>query len=61
MTLPKWRVTAKLLAGKKDKQMELPHVEPDLVIGANILMASAKSMNLTGLCTKEITPRSVSA
>ena len=37
MTLPKWRVAIKLLAGKKDKQMELPHVEPDLVIGANIL------------------------
>jgi len=37
MSLPKWRVTAKLLAGKKHKQMELPHVEPDLVIGANIL------------------------
>ena len=43
MTLPKWRVTAKLLAGKKDKQMELPHVEPDLVIGANILKIIAYS------------------
>ena len=37
MTLPKWRVALQLRAGKKDKQMELNHVEPDLVIGANIL------------------------
>jgi len=37
MALPKWRVAIQLRAGKKDKQMELNHVEPDLVIGANIL------------------------
>jgi hypothetical protein len=37
MALPKWRVAIQLLAGKKDKQIELSHVEPDLVIGANIL------------------------
>jgi hypothetical protein len=37
MTLPKWWVAIQLRTGKKDKQMELPHVEPDLVIGANIL------------------------
>jgi 5-enolpyruvylshikimate-3-phosphate synthase len=37
MTLPKWWVAIQLHAGKKDKQMELNHVEPDLVIDANIL------------------------
>ena len=37
MTLPKWRVAIKLPTGKKDKQMKLPHIEPDLIIGANIL------------------------
>ena len=37
MTLPKWRVAIKLPTDKKDKQMELNHVEPDLVISANIL------------------------
>jgi hypothetical protein len=37
MSVPKWRVAIKLLARKKDKQMELPHFEPDLVISANIL------------------------
>ena len=37
MTLPKWWVDIQLRARKKAKQMELSHVEPDLVIGANIL------------------------
>ncbi len=37
MNLPKWWFAIQLLAGKKDKQMESSHVEPDLVIVANIL------------------------
>jgi hypothetical protein len=37
MTLPKWWVDIQLRASKKAKQIELSHVEPDLVIVANIL------------------------
>ena len=37
MILPKWLTAIQLRASKKDNQMELSNIEPDLIIVANIL------------------------